>query len=92
LYSRTTLNSHSSQHSNVDFNFFSDGINSFRVSKATGEPLPNPRIISNRISFALGQQIQNKKVADDLVTANFVFFGQFVDHDFDNTFPKPIKP
>ena len=69
----------------------SDGVNQFRVSRATGQPLPNPRVISNRISFALGHATNNSKVSDDLTNVNFVFFAQFVDHDFGNTFPKPIN-
>ena len=67
-----------------------DGVNQFRVSRATGEPLPNPRVISNQISYALGWELKNKKPPDDLANTNFVFFAQFVDHDLANTFPKPI--
>lgn len=69
---------------------FADGVNQFRVSRATGQPLPNPRVISNRLSFALGHGIQNRKLPDDLANVNFVFFAQFLDHDLGNTFPKPI--
>ena len=72
--------------------YFSDGVNKFRVSKSTGQPLPNPRFISNVISSVLGQQFNNKKLEDDTVNANFVFFAQFLDHDLTNTFPKPITP
>ena len=71
---------------------FSDGVNQFRVSRATGDALPNPRVISNRLSFALGQNIAHRKPTDDLVNVNFVFFAQFLDHDLGNTFPKPIGP
>lgn len=61
------------------------------MSRATGEPLPNPRVISNRIAWALGHKLNNNKPPDDLTNVNFVFFAQFVDHDFGNTFPKPIN-
>ena len=72
-----------------------DGVNQFRVSRATGDPLPNPRVISNQISHVLGYKSfgnkdNNKKPPDDLANTNFVFFAQFVDHDLANTFPKPI--
>ena len=67
-----------------------DGVNQFRVSRATGDALPNPRVISNRISHSLGFRDNNKKLPDDLANTNFVFFAQFVDHDLANTFPKPI--
>ena len=61
------------------------------MSKATGEPLPNSRLISNRISYVLEQGLNGKKPEDDLVNTNFVFYSQFVAHDFANTFPKPIQ-
>ena len=72
------------------FSPFLDGVNQFRVSRATGKALPNPRVISNKISHVLGYKDNNKKEPDDLANTNFVFFAQFVDHDLTNTFPKPI--
>ena len=72
------------------FSPFLDGVNQFRVSRATGKALPNPRVISNKISHALGYKDKYKKEPDDLANTNFVFFAQFVDHDLANTFPKPV--
>ena len=41
------------------------------MSRATGEPLPNPRVISNRIAWALGHKLNNNKPPDDLSNVNF---------------------
>ena len=87
----TPLHSLPAQLHHNSFKIFTDGVNKFRVSKATGEPLPNSRLISNRISYVLEQGLNGKKPEDDLVNTNFVFFAQLVDHDFANTFPKPIE-
>ena len=45
--------------------FFVDGVNKFRVSKQTGQRLPNPRVISNRLTFALGRALGTKNALEN---------------------------
>ena len=46
----------------IFFLLFLDGVNKFRVSKQTGKRLPNPRIISNRLTFALGRALGEETI------------------------------
>ena len=50
------------KYSLIYFLLFLDGVNKFRVSKQTGKRLPNPRIISNRLTFALGRALGEETI------------------------------
>lgn len=71
---------------------YSDGISKFRRSRFDGSPLPNPRSISLGVTRVVRRSSRNrgKNLPDPNVNTFFVFFGQFLAHDFSNTLVRSI--
>ncbi|XP_059081163.1 uncharacterized protein LOC131878995 isoform X1 [Tigriopus californicus] len=71
---------------------YHDGISKFRRSRFDGSPLPNPRSISLGVTKVVRRSSRNRgrNLPDPNVNTFFVFFGQFLAHDFSNTLVRSI--
>jgi peroxidase len=57
---------------------YGDGISSPRTALLSGDPLPSPRLVSNKVFTHSGAIPRSPRGLNDFVT----YWGQFIDHDF----------